>query len=268
MVKGLYAAHAGMRNEQNRMDVTTNNLANVNTTGFKKEGTVSQQFSTVLAYKIKDFSEAPHTARGIGNMNLGVKLGETYIDWSQGSFRATDNTFDLALSGKGFFNIEYTNKSINARRDTANQTSVMYTRDGNFSLTKDGELVTHDGDFVLDRNGNHIRIDPTRTDTSINTQGEIRQNGQVVANIGITDFENYDYLSRYGENMFEAVEGAVETAPTASVNSGYLEMSNVSAVDEMVNMIAIQRQYEANSTMIKTVDDTLTTSTTQVGLLK
>ena len=121
---------------------------------------------------------------------------------------------------------------------------------------------------MLDRNGNHIRIDPTRTDTSINTQGEIRQNGQVVANIGITDFENYDYLSRYGENMFEAVEGAVETAPTASVNSGYLEMSNVSTVDEMVNMIAIQRQYEANSTMIKTVDDTLTTSTTQVGLLK
>ena len=268
MVRGLYTAYTGMKNEQNRMDVTTNNLANVNTTGYKKEGTVSQQFSTILAYKIKDTSEAPFTARRIGNMNLGVKLGETYIDWSQGPFKCTDEKFDVALSGNGFFTIEYTNKAVNAQRDQANQTTTMYTRDGNFTMTTDGVLTTQDGDFVLDNNGNHIQLDPLATDTSINSQGQIWQNGQVVTTLGITDFEDYNFLKHYGENFFETVDGATEIASTASVYEGYLEQSNVSTVDEMVSMIAIQRQYEANATMIQTEDDTLKTATTQIGMYR
>ena len=78
MVKGLYAAYTGMINEQNRMDVLTNNLANASTTGYKKEGATSQAFKDVLAYKIKDTTDYPHLAKNIGNMNLGVKIGENY----------------------------------------------------------------------------------------------------------------------------------------------------------------------------------------------
>ncbi|MBQ6735314.1 MAG: flagellar basal-body rod protein FlgF [Lachnospiraceae bacterium] len=267
MIKGLYTAWSGMRNEQNRMDVVANNLANVNTTGFKKEGSVSQPFSDVLGLKIKDRSEAPFTTRQIGTLNLGVKLGETYVDWSQGPFRVTDETFDFALSGNGFFMIEYTNKAENIRRDEANQTNVMYTRDGNFTLRQDGTLVTQEGDYVLDPQGNHIVLDPLDTSTSVNSQGQIWQSGAVVGQIGLADFEDYDTLWRYGENFFEPTEDAVQIPATAQVYQGYLEQSNVSTVDEMVNMIAVQRQYEANSTMIQSVNTTLETAVSQVGRL-
>jgi len=149
MVKGLYTANWGMLNEQRRVDVLANNMANAATTGYKKEGSTSEAFRDVLAYKIKDTSE-PVYARPLGNMNMGVKIGETYTDYSQGSIHETGNTFDLALSGDGFFAIEFTNK--------AGETSVKYTRDGNFTLNVKGELVNKNGDFVLDRNGNHILL--------------------------------------------------------------------------------------------------------------
>ena len=154
MVKGLYAAYTGMINEQNRMDVLTNNLANAATTGYKKEGATSQAFNDVLAYKIKDTSEYVNLAKRIGTMNLGVKIGENYTDYSQGAFRVTENTFDLAISGSGFFTVEFTNK--------AGVTSTKYTRDGSFTLTREGYLVTKDGDYVLSNTGNRIRLDPTQ----------------------------------------------------------------------------------------------------------
>ena len=107
MLKGLYTAYTGMLNEQNRMDVLANNLANAATTGYKKEGTTSQAFDDVLAYKIKDESAAANLPRRIGVNTPGVKIGENYTDWSEGSFQETGNTFDLALSGTGFFTVEF-----------------------------------------------------------------------------------------------------------------------------------------------------------------
>ena len=153
MTKGLYTAYTAMINEQNRLDIMTNNLANADTTGFKKEGASSQAFDDVLAVKIKDITEggSARNVRPMGLMEPGVKIGENYVDYSQGSFRETGNTFDLALSDKGFFNIEFTNK--------AGETSVKYSRDGNFTLNVDGDLVTQNGDFVLSSTGGHIRLD-------------------------------------------------------------------------------------------------------------
>ena len=291
MTKGLYIAYTGMIHEQNRMDIMTNNLANADTTGFKKEGATSQAFTDVLAVKIKDMSEGGSVRGNVGTlsgadasalprhlvrpgesgrdtslwnvrpeglMQPGVKIGENYVDYSQGSFRETENTFDLALSDRGFFEIEFTNK--------AGETSVKYTRDGNFTLNVDGDLVNQNGDFVLDSNGNHIRIDPL-IPTTIDKQGQIWQDGQVRATVGVTDFENYDYLARYGENYFETIPGAQEIAPTADVYSGYLEMANMSVVTEMVNMITISRQYEAGQKLIQTMDSSLDKAVNQLGRL-
>ncbi len=267
MVKGLYTAYTGMINEQKRMDNATNNLANVNTNGFKKEGLTAQSFDDMLGLKIKDLSDAPRTAKRLGMMNLGVKIGESYIDWSDGPMKNTENTFDLALQGDGFFAIEYTNKAENVEREEAGQTDVMYTRDGNFTLTNDGTLVTQDGDFVLDVNGNHIRINPN-VKAEINTQGQILQDGAAVAQIQVTDFEDKNtMLEHYGENLYTPTEEAVQVASTATVHSGFLEQSNVSTVDEMVNIIAIQRNYETNQKMITTEDATLETATTRLGKL-
>lgn len=256
MLRGLYTAHTGLRNEQNRMDIMTNNLANASTVGFKKEGSTSQSFDSVLAYKLKDASVGLGTVQNIGHNNLGVKIGENYTDYTQGSFRITNNTFDLALSGEGFFAVEFTNK--------AGETSTKYTRAGNFTLTSEGYLVTNDGDYVLDENSQRIQLDPQHG-ADITSDGRISQNGNVVATLQVVDFEDYNYLERYGETYFEPVEGAQIIDSAAEVNSGMLEMANVQVVTEMVNMISITRQYESNQKIMQTYDRSLEIAVNQLG---
>jgi len=256
MLRGLYTAHTGLRNEQNRMDIMTNNLANASTVGFKKEGSTSQSFDSVLAYKLKDASVGLGKAENIGHNNLGVKIGENYTDYTQGSFRITNNAFDLALSGEGFFALEFTNK--------AGETSTKYTRAGNFTLTSEGYLVNNDGDYVLDENSQRIQLDPLHG-ADITSDGRISQDGNVIARLQIVDFEDYDYLKRYGETYFEPVEGAQIIDSAAQVNSGMLEMSNVQVVTEMVNMISITRQYESNQKIMQTYDRSLEIAVNQLG---
>ena len=249
MLRGLYTAYTGMRNEQYRMDIMSNNLANADTTGFKKEGSTSQAYAEVMAVKIKDVSENPNTPRRLGKMSLGVKIGETFTDFSQGSLRDTGNTYDIAIGGSGFFNIEFTNK--------AGETSTKYTRDGGFTITKDGYLVTKDGDYVLGENG-RIQLSTTAGTTVFDRSGNIFQDDRLVASLKITDFEDTNYLTHYGETMWDAKEGAVQQdAEDAQIYQGYLEMSNASVVKEMVNMITISRQYESNQKMLTTFDESL-----------
>lgn len=256
MLKGLYTAYTGMINEQHRMDTMTNNLANASTVGFKKEGATSQSFDDILTVKIKDQSVGLQNVQRIGTNNPGVKIGENYTDYTQGSFRVTDNTYDLALGGEGFFAIEYTNK--------AGETSTMYTRAGQFTLNRDGYLVNENGDYVLGTQNQRIRLN-TLQDSEISSNGTITQNGVEVARIQVTDFEDYNYLEKFGETYYRPVEGARTVQTSATVNSGYLEMSNVQVVSEMVNLIAITRAYESNQKIIQTYDDTLDVAVNQLG---
>jgi len=257
MLKGLYTAYTGLRNEQNRMDIMTNNLANSTTVGFKKEGSTSQSFDDILRFRLKDTTDVGNLAKRVGINNPGVKIGETYTNYEQGSFQATGNTYDLALGGEGFFTIEFTNK--------AGETTIMYTRAGDFTLTKDGYLVTKDGDYVLGTAG-RIKLDPL-ADATVNKDGTITQNGAVMATLRITDFEDYDYLEKYGETYFVPVEGYTIKPADAEVYSGYLETANVSVVTEMVNMISITRAYESNQKIMQAYDETLEYAANQTGKL-
>lgn len=259
MLKGLYTAYTGMVNEQNRMDILTNNLANASTVGFKKEGSTSQSFDSILTVKIKDQSVGLQNVQKLGTNNPGVKIGENYTDFTQGSFRVTDNTYDLALAGDGFFTIEFTNK--------AGETSTMYTRNGQFTLNREGYLVTQDGDYVLDTQNKRIQLN-TLLDSEIGSDGTITQAGRAVARIQVTDFEDYNYLEKYGETYYRPVEGAKTTQADADVKSGYLEMANVQVVSEMVNLISITRAYESNQKIIQAYDDTLETAVTQLGRIQ
>lgn len=254
MVKGLFTAYTGMINEQHRMDVLTNNLANASTVGYKKEGATSQAFDEVLALKIKDTTD-PGKVKPLGNISLGVKIGENYTNFSQGSLRETGNTFDIALSGNGFFSVEFKNK--------AGQTSTKYTRDGSFALNKEGYLVTKDGDFVLGKNG-RIKLDSLNI-AFIDRSGGIHQNDRLVATLDIKDFEDYNYLEHYGENYFQTVAGAKEKNAEYQTISGYLEMSNIQVVSEMVEMISVSRAYETNQKIIQTYDSTLEIAANQIG---
>jgi flagellar basal-body rod protein FlgF len=257
MVKGLYTAYTGMINEQNRMDVITNNMANASTVGYKAEGATAQSFADVYAVKIKDASEYFANKR-LGGMSMGAQIGETYTDYSQGSFKETGNTFDIALEGNGFFSISFTNK--------AGVTSTKYSRDGSFTVNTQGYLVTKDGDFVLGNGNATIRID-TNTTVKIDTLGNIYQNGTLVNKLAITDFADYNYLEKYGENMYNLVNGGTPQASTARVRQGFIEASNVNVVSEMVNMIQITRAYETNQKVITTIDSTLDKAVNTVGKL-
>lgn len=247
MVRGLYTASTGMVNQMRRLDVITNNLANSATTAYKKEGATSQAFKNMLAIKIND-ETVNHIDQPIGKLSLGVKIGETYTDYSTGNLRGTGNTYDLALSGKGFFAISYADKNGNE--------SVRYTRDGNFTVNSDGILMTKDGDFVLDEEGGLISI-PAGTDVVFNEEGMVFADGEEVGRLQIVDFEDYDYLKKFGENMYIAIDGAQQTEAKSVVYQGYLEMSNVNVVSEMVDMIATARDYESNQKIIQAIDSTL-----------
>lgn len=255
MVRALYTAYTGMNNEQNRLDIISNNIANSATTGYKQESVTSQAFDQMLAIKIRDGSTG-YTNTKVGKMSLGVKLGEVYSDYNQGSLRQTSNTYDLAVSGNGFFQVRVTDKNGNS--------SIKYTRDGNFDMTSEGFIVDVDGNHLQGRNGD-VQVDPAAKSIAIGSNGTIEADGAVIDQIQITDFEDYDYLKKFGDTMYEAVDGASEIAAAGEIEQGYLEQSNVNVVSEMVNMITITRAYEANQKVIKTVDTMLDKSANSVG---
>lgn len=247
MVKGLYTAYTGLVNDQYRLDVVSNNLANATTTGYKKEGCTTRSFDEMYGIKIKDMTMG-HMNERIGTVSLGAKIGETYRNWEQGSMINTEANYDFALAGKGFFSISFTNK--------LGETSTMYSRDGSFQMNSEGYLVTKDGDYVLGEGG-PIQLPTNINELSVLPTGEIYADGQYIDNFALVDFEDYNYLEKYGENLFRAVDGATENYSTAAVNQGYLEASNINVVSEMVNMITIARQFESGQKVMNTVDDML-----------
>ena len=255
MVRGLYTAYTGMVNQQKRLDTITNNLANASTTGYKREGATSKAFDEYLTVKVNDRTVG-YITQPIGNMSLGVKIGENYTDYSQGSFRSTENTYDLAIEGNGFFSISFTNKN--------GEQSIKYTRDGEFTIDTEGALRTMDGDYVQGEGGD-IYIPTNATQVAITTTGEIYADGEYIDTIQITDFEDYDYLKKYGENMYETVDGAVETESMALIHQGYLEASNINVVSEMVEMITISRAYESSQKAVQTADSMLEKAVNDVG---
>lgn len=255
MVRGLYTAYTGMINQQKRLDTVTNNLANASTTGFKREGLTSKSFDQMLTVKLNDLS-VPYLNEGIGKMSLGVKIGENYTDYSQGSLKETGNTYDLALAGNGFFTISYTDKKGN--------TSEKYTRDGEFTMDSEGYLRTLEGDYVQGEGG-AIMIPVETSEVSIRDNGDIYADGEYVDSLRIVDFEDYNNIEKFGENLYSVVDGATETESTAAVKQGYLEMSNINVVKEMVEMITISRAYESNQKLIQTEDDMLDKSVNQIG---
>ena len=255
MVRGLYTGYTGMWNETKRMDIITNNLANSATVGYKEENVTSQAFDRLYTDKIRDGSEAYVTKR-IGNMSLGVKVGEVYTDYGQGSLRETGATYDMAISGTGFFAVRMTNAQ--------GEETSRYTRNGSFKMTKDGYIVDSDGNH-LQSGGGDLQVPVDAADISIDQMGYVYADGNMVSKIELKDFADYDYLKKYGDNYYETVDGATEIPATGLIEQGYTEQSNVNVVSEMVEMITITRAYEANQKVIQTEDDMLDKAVNNVG---
>ena len=255
MTRGLYTAYTGMINEQKRLDIISNNLANSATIGYKEENVTSRPFKDYMMMKIRDGSNA-FIDEPVGKVNPGVKIGETYMDWGQGSLRETGNTYDLAIQGDGFFTMRVTDANGNS--------SIKYTRCGTFKCTKDGFIVDAEGNH-LQGSGGDLVVPVEANEIVVREDGSVFADGVLIDTIQITDFEDYDYLELYGDNMYNAVDGATIIGSTAVIEQGFTEQSNVNVISEMVSMITITRAYEAGQKMIRTQDTLLDSSVNQVG---
>jgi flagellar basal-body rod protein FlgG len=263
MMRSLWTAASGMNAQQQNIDTISNNLANVNTVGHKKE---RLEFKSLMYQTMERavLDEANNSNRPVNlQVGHGVKASSSTRIFTQGSLNRTEFPLDFAITGNGFFVI-----------DTGNDTTA-YTRDGSFKVSAgaDGNsLVTSDGFFVLGTNGERITF-PAETlvdsvvverdgiVTSLGPDGEIIELGQ----IDIVQFPNPQGLEATGGNRFVQTsasgdpmqESAGEVNVTSSVIQGALEMSNVSVADEMINLIVAQRGYELNSRVITTSDEML-----------
>lgn len=272
MIQGLYTGASGMVAQMHRMDALSNNLANVDTEGYKKDSAVFKSFPELLLRRMNDDGVGYFPGVGsvdqapvVGKLGTGVEMNEFYTDFTQGGLKQTDSDFDLALDGKGFFTIQ-------------TPEGVRYTRNGSFKIEKNGFLVTKEGNPVIGENG---PIQLKRNNFMVDDQGRIYQNAEYAADpdrmvskeenewrntelvdqLRIVDFDRTRYLQKQGDSMWRATNesgsGRVLQENRPAVKQGFLETSNVNPVSSMVQMIEVNRAYEASQKIIKSQDETL-----------
>jgi flagellar basal-body rod protein FlgG len=257
-MQALHIAATGMQAQQVNIDNISNNLANVNTTGFKSG---RADFQDLLYQTIRQAGSSASQSTVVPTglqLGIGVKTAAVGKNFTQGSASETDSTLDMMINGEGFFQIQL----------PSGETS--YTRDGSFKMDDQGRIVTSDGNLMIPT----ITIPTTATEVTIGTDGtvSVQTSGSTtsttVGNITVARFPNPGGLEATGQNLFK--ETTSSGAPTVStpgqngtgtVTQGSLEMSNVSMVSELVNMILAQRAYEVNSKAITASDEMLQTAT-------
>ena len=260
MWRGLYTAATGMITEQNRTAVIANNLANANTTGYKRDRAIDEEFDPMLIGRINDNKKRAGTdfkgfsldrrAPIVGTLGLGSYTAEIATDSAQGNMMTTGNQLDVAISGNGYFEIQ-------------TPQGVRYTRNGNFYRQQDGTLVTSQGQAVLDTRGRSIQIPANATDIIIGAKGEIYNGQQQIAQLGFVNYRRA--VLKQGDSLYYAQEGAQPQAATCEIQQGLLERSNSNVVNEMVELINNHRVYEANSKAVTTQDTMLDHSVNDVG---
>lgn len=248
MIRSLYTAATGMLVQRQKMDVAINNISNIETTGFKKDNLVSRSFADMLIARIGGMGPG---AAVIGPLSTGAHIDALYTDYTQGSLEETKRALDVALQGDGFFSV-------------ATPAGVRYTRDGSFSVSSDGYLMTADGNPVLGTNGGYIYVGGG--EFAIDAEGVVTAaDGTVSGTLAIVSFADNASLRKTGNNLY-AGTGAIagKPAPT-SVKQGYLEASNVDIAGAMVDMMMINRAYETSQRVVKMLDESLGKAVNEVG---
>lgn len=249
MIRSFYVAGTAMATQSDRMDVLTNNITNVDTTGYKSDKLLSRSFSDVLIERLNDPYIISATNQ-IGYENDGIHIDEIVTDFSQGGFEETARLSDLGLEGTGFFVVETPDGD-------------MYTRDGNFFVDANGDLVTSDGYYVQGENG-HIHVGTS--DFSVDGQGNVTVDGETVNTISLVTFDDLTGLRKQGDNLYtNYTNQAVRTATDVEVKQGYLETSNVDTATEMVRMMELTRSFSFNQRVLSMVDQTLDKTVNEVG---
>jgi flagellar hook protein FlgE len=268
MLRSMFAAISGLKSHQTMLDVTANDIANVNTIGFKAGRTT---FKDSLS-QLQSGSAAPSGAQGGANarqIGLGVQLGSIDNLMTGGALQTTGNVLDVAIQGEGWFR-------VGSGAPPAVPASFQYTRAGNFTMNQQGYLVTQDGAYVMGRTvagaggaDSYLQVPPGSTNFAIGQDGSVAYDpagggARVVAGyISLAKFANEAGLERASSNRWNASSssGAEQVGTSGAgyglTTSGAVEMSNVDLASEFTNMITAQRGFQANSRVISTADEIL-----------
>jgi flagellar basal-body rod protein FlgG len=258
-MRSLDIAGTGMQAQQTNVEVISNNIANMSTTGFKRR---RAEFQDLIYQNLRrvgsDSSDSGSIVPAGAQVGLGVKTAAIYRINEQGNLQQTSNTLDMAIQGAGYFQV------------TLPSGDTAYTRDGTFGLASDGTLVTADGYTVQPG----LQIPANATGVTVNQSGQVQVTIQgqtaptTVGQVQLATFPNEAGLDAQGNNLFlqtaasgQPVTGNPATAGVGSVMQGFIQTSNVNVVTEITNLITAQRAYEMNSRVITTSNDMLGTLT-------
>ena len=256
-MRSLSIAATGMQAQQQNVEVISNNIANMNTTAYMRRRTEFHDLIYQNLRRVGSTSSDAGTVVPSGvQLGLGVKMAAVYRIHEQGNLTSTDNTFDMAIQGNGFFQVQLPDGTAG------------FTRDGSLQLSPTGQIVTHDGNPVVP----NITVDSNAIDVTINSTGEVlvKLQGSVTptnaGQIQLASFPNDAGLEAMGSNLYQetpasgaATAGTPGSTGYGTLLQGFLETSNVNAVAEVSELISAQRAYEMNSKVIQTSDQMMST---------
>lgn len=249
MIRSFYIAGTGMLTQRSKMDVVINNIANSDTTGYKKDQVITRSFEDMLLDRLNDPSILTQTR--VGGQNTGIYVDELSIDFSPGPIQTTEQQTDFAISGDGFFCVR-------------TPQGVRYTRSGNFQVDLNGNLLTQEGYNVLGQNGAPINVGTG--EFKVTQDGGVYVNGQAAGRLQIVQFADNTVLRKAGDNLYYPYNGAqpaVMQNPT--VGQGMLEGSNLDVGREMAEMLMTNRAYESNQRILQMADDSLSKTVNDIG---
>jgi len=250
MLRGLYLSGSALAQQSQALDVVTANLANLNTTGFKADRARSTPFQEVLLGRVNEMKTGV-----IGKYYRSSAVTDAeYIDWQQGILEKTGNPLDVSLRGPGFFVVEH---DIN---------QVAYTRNGSFTLNATRELTTTDGRRVLDA-GNQPIIVPQGDTIAIDLNGQVTVDKVPIGQIQVVNFGDLGQLEKLGQDLYrdKGNGGPVPVAGNSTLEQGFLERSNVSALSAIAELTSILRNFEASQKVVSMMDETLRQAAADLG---
>jgi len=268
-MKELWVPISGAIAQQRKVETIANNVANVNTPGFKKDDITFKEYLTTIDKGYQDIDLprkewAPQDFyRSYGAEHSKVKVDASYINFSQGQLSPTGNNLDIALRGKGFLEVQTPN-------------GIRYTRRGILSVRNDGTLITDQGFPVLARtndpqapaDGRQIKLPNGSRQVAVTLQGDIFADNQAVAKLNVTEFKDNHALRKEGGSLFLNKDlNNIKTDSATSVHQGFVEQSNVNAVSEMSELIKAHRHFEAIQNVIKTYDQVSQKGVNEIGKL-
>lgn len=249
MVRGLYIAGTGMLVQRQRMNTISNNIANVETTGFKKDMLVSRSFKDMMIERINDPAVVNRTPL-VGPLNTGVHIDENVTAFSASGMEETERYTDFALAGDAFFCVQTPD-------------GERYTRAGDFVVTKDGYLVTNDGYYVMGMDDKPLQVG--FNEFASDELGNLYVDGESAGRMKLVQFEDKLTLRKQGDNLYYTTTEQPTGATSPTLRQGFLENSNVDISREMVDMIEVYRTYEINQRVIKTIDESLQKTCNELG---